>query len=91
MMQHDSDGHPSTTACLRCHMCKCACSLQALFEEAIQQSLQLGLGAGRLWYPYSYCIAMLARRACFFVAQTSLLGAHMLAASRDTPATPQAA
>lgn len=52
-----------------------------MFEEAIQQSLQPGLGAGRLWYPYSYAVAMLARRACFIAAQTSLLGARMPALS----------
>ncbi|KAK9845929.1 hypothetical protein WJX81_006194 [Elliptochloris bilobata] len=48
---------------------------KALFEVAIVQSLLPGQGAGRLWYPYSYCAAMLARRACFLAGQTSLLGA----------------
>ena len=61
------------------------CSQQAMFEEAIQQSLQHGLGAGRLWYPYSYAIAMLARRTCFLAAQTSLLGAeHATSILSDT-------
>lgn len=69
-----------------CSCCACACKLQrgsacdsvrgrqALFEEAIQLSLQPGRGAGRLWYPYSYYAAMLARRAIFLVNQQSLLG-----------------
>ncbi len=47
---------------------------QALFEDAIKMSTQDGLGSGRLWYPYSYLIAMLARRAAFFAGHAALLG-----------------
>ena len=55
---------------------------QALFGGAITMSMQDGLGAGRLWYPYSYLIAALARRAAFLTSQTRLLGGAARAPAR---------
>lgn len=41
--------------------------MQALFEEAIEKSKGKGLGNGYCWYPYSYLVGYLLRRAQFLL------------------------
>lgn len=68
------------------HPHQCARGGQALFKDAVAMSLQDGLGSGHLWYPYSYLIAALARRAAFLTSHACLLGgppAHLAPCARQ--------
>lgn len=58
---------------------------QILFEQAIQTSMQPGLGGHHQWYPYSYMFGHLMRRAEFLVKEAAqLLGQDVALQQADT-------